>query len=63
MNIIVCMKQVPDTEAQIVLYCGGGYRSALSADNLKKMGYENVVSIDGGFRGWVSNNFDIITGA
>ena len=43
---------VPDHQAQIVLYCGGGYRSALAADNLQKMGYTNVFSMDGGFRGW-----------
>lgn len=45
-------ERIPDTAADIVLYCGGGYRSALSALNLKKMGYTNVVSMDGGFRGW-----------
>ncbi|MGH7177662.1 MAG: rhodanese-like domain-containing protein [Tepidisphaeraceae bacterium] len=44
--------RIPDTGAQIVLYCGGGFRSALAADNLQKMGYTNVVSMDGGFRGW-----------
>ena len=54
---------IPNKTQKMYLYCGGGYRSALSADNLKKMGYEKVVSVDGGFRGWVSNNFDIITGA
>ena len=42
----------PDTGAEIVLYCGGGFRSALAADNLQKMGYTNVYSMDGGFRGW-----------
>lgn len=42
----------PDTETELVLYCGGGYRSALAADNLRKMGYTNVISMDGGFRGW-----------
>lgn len=44
--------KIPDTNAEIVLYCGGGYRSALAADNLQKMGYKNVISMDGGFRGW-----------
>lgn len=44
--------KIPDTGAEIVLYCGGGYRSALAADNLQKMGYTNVWSMDGGFRGW-----------
>lgn len=43
---------IPDTSAAIVLYCGGGYRSALAADNLQKMGYTNVASMDGGYRGW-----------
>jgi rhodanese-related sulfurtransferase len=42
----------PDPQAEIVLYCGGGYRSALAADALQKMGYTNVWSLDGGFRGW-----------
>lgn len=45
-------KIVPDRSAEIVLYCGGGYRSALAADNLQKMGYQKVLSMDGGFRGW-----------
>ena len=43
---------IPDTNASIVLYCGGGFRSALAADNLQKMGYVNVRSMDGGIRGW-----------
>jgi rhodanese-related sulfurtransferase len=43
---------IPDQAAPIVLYCGGGFRSALAADNLQKMGYSNVVSMDGGWRGW-----------
>lgn len=43
---------IPDTSAPIVLYCGGGFRSALAADNLQKMGYTNVTSMDGGYRGW-----------
>lgn len=45
---------VPDHEAQIVLYCGGGYRSALAADNLQKMGYTRVASMDGGWRSWTA---------
>ena len=45
-------QKIPDTSAPIVLYCGGGFRSALAADNLQKMGYTNVISMDGGFRGW-----------
>lgn len=44
--------KVPDPATEIVLYCGGGFRSALAADNLQKMGYTNVLSMDGGFRGW-----------
>ncbi|HVO57466.1 MAG TPA: rhodanese-like domain-containing protein [Dongiaceae bacterium] len=44
--------KVPDTAAKIILYCGGGFRSALSADNLQKMGYSNVESMDGGWRDW-----------
>jgi rhodanese-related sulfurtransferase len=45
-------KVVPDKEAMVVLYCGGGYRSALAADNLQKMGYKNVLSMQGGIRLW-----------
>ena len=45
-------EKIPNREAEILLYCGGGYRSALAADNLEKMGYKNVVSVDGGWRGW-----------
>lgn len=44
--------RVPDLNAELVLYCGGGFRSALVADNLQKMGYTNVKSMDGGFGGW-----------
>ena len=44
--------RVPDLNAPLILYCGGGYRSALAADNLQKMGYTNVISMDGGVRGW-----------
>jgi len=40
----------PDKSAKLVLYCGGGYRSALATDNLQKMGYTNVISLDGGWR-------------
>ena len=53
-------KTVPDKEAQIVLYCGGGFRSALAAENLQKMGYRNVISMDGGWRGWTEAGFPII---
>ncbi len=44
---------IPDKNTEIILYCGGGFRSALSADNLQKMGYTGVVSMDGGWRVWV----------
>ena len=44
--------RVPDLDAPMVLYCGGGFRSALSADNLQKMGYRSVLSMDGGIREW-----------
>lgn len=43
---------VPDKQDSVVLYCGGGYRSALAADALQQMGYGNVISMDGGIRGW-----------
>lgn len=43
---------VPDKNTSLVLYCGGGFRSALAAENLQKMGYANVISMDGGWRGW-----------
>lgn len=42
----------PDPAAELILYCGGGFRSVLAAEALGKMGYANVVSMDGGFRGW-----------
>ncbi len=43
---------VPAKTTPLVLYCGGGFRSALAADNLQKMGYTDVISMDGGWRGW-----------
>ena len=46
--------KIPDKHAEIVLYCGGGYRSALAADNLQKMGYTNVWSLDGGIKAWIT---------
>ena len=45
-------EKFPDPNTELVLYCGGGFRSALAADNLQKMGYTNVYSMDGGYRGW-----------
>jgi rhodanese-related sulfurtransferase len=50
---------IPDIRAPIVLYCGGGYRSALAAEALGRMGYERVVSMDGGFRGWRESGYPI----
>jgi len=44
--------KVPDKSTKLVLYCGGGYRSALAADNLRKMGYTDAISLDGGMRAW-----------
>lgn len=44
--------KIPDKNAEIILYCGGGFRSALAGDMLLKMGYVNVISMDGGIRGW-----------
>jgi rhodanese-related sulfurtransferase len=43
---------VPDKRSELILYCGGGFRSALAADNLQKMGYTNVASMAGGWRAW-----------
>ncbi len=51
--------RVPDLDAEIVLYCGGGFRSALAADNLQKMGYKNVISMDGGIRGWREKGYPL----
>ena len=52
-------ERVPELNTPIVLYCGGGYRSALAADNLQKMGYTNVLSMDGGVRGWREKHFPL----
>lgn len=51
--------RVPDLGAEMILYCGGGFRSALAADNLQKMGYTNVISMDGGIRGWREKGFPL----
>ncbi len=51
----------PDTGTELVLYCGGGYRSALAADNLQKMGYTNVYSMDGGVRGWREKGLPMVS--
>ena len=50
-------RAIPDKHAALVLYCGGGYRSALAGDNLMKMGYTNVISMDGGWRAWVEAGY------
>jgi rhodanese-related sulfurtransferase len=46
-------QRVPDTGTKLILYCGGGFRSAIAGDNLQKMGYTNVESMDGGWKGWL----------
>jgi len=51
--------RVPDKSATLVLYCGGGFRSALAADNLKKMGYEHPISLDGGWREWSAEGMPV----
>ena len=50
-------QRVPDQNTPLVLYCGGGFRSAMAADNLQKMGYTNVLSLDGGIRVWREKGF------
>ena len=52
-------QRVPDKNAPLVLYCGGGFRSALAAESLQKMGYARVLSMDGGFRGWVEAGYPV----
>jgi rhodanese-related sulfurtransferase len=54
--------RVPDQGTPLVLYCGGGFRSALAADNLQKMGYTQVFSMDGGIRGWREKGFALTKG-
>jgi len=51
--------RVPELNSEMILYCGGGYRSALAADNLQKMGYTNVISMDGGIRGWREKGYPL----
>jgi rhodanese-related sulfurtransferase len=53
-------ERVPELDTPMVLYCGGGFRSALAADNLQKMGYTNVISMDGGIRGWREKNYPLV---
>jgi rhodanese-related sulfurtransferase len=52
-------ERAPQLNAPLILYCGGGFRSALAADNLQKMGYTNVLSMDGGIRGWREKHFPL----
>jgi rhodanese-related sulfurtransferase len=52
-------ERVPDLNAPVILYCGGGFRSALAADNLQKMGYKDVLSMDGGIRAWREKGFPL----
>jgi rhodanese-related sulfurtransferase len=49
----------PDLQTELVLYCGGGFRSALAADSLQKMGYTNVISMDGGIRDWREKGYPL----
>jgi rhodanese-related sulfurtransferase len=52
-------ERFPDLGTPLVLYCGGGFRSALAADNLQKMGYTNVISMDGGIRDWREKGYPL----
>jgi rhodanese-related sulfurtransferase len=54
-------RAIPDLKAEIVLYCGGGFRSALAADSLQQMGYQNVISMDGGWKRWRELGYPIET--
>jgi rhodanese-related sulfurtransferase len=55
-------ERVPDPNTAMVLYCGGGFRSALAADNLQRMGFPNVLSMDGGIRGWREKGWPLTRG-
>jgi rhodanese-related sulfurtransferase len=54
--------RVPELNTELVLYCGGGFRSALAADNLQKMGYTDVISMDGGIRDWRERGYPLTKG-
>jgi rhodanese-related sulfurtransferase len=54
--------RLPDTKAELILYCGGGFRSALAAENLQRMGYTNVLSMDGGIRDWRQKGYPLTSG-
>ena len=51
--------RVPDLATEVILYCGGGFRSALAGDSLQKMGYKNVISMDGGIRDWRGKGYPL----
>ncbi|HEY4762901.1 MAG TPA: rhodanese-like domain-containing protein [Candidatus Sulfotelmatobacter sp.] len=51
--------RVPELNTEMILYCGGGFRSALAADNLQKMGYTNIISMDGGIRDWRKKEYPL----
>ena len=55
-------QKIPDANAEIVLYCGGGFRSAHVADNLQRIGYKNVISMDGGVSGWRDKGYPMTKG-
>jgi rhodanese-related sulfurtransferase len=55
-------ERLPDTGVEIILYCGGGFRSALAAENLQRMGYTNVRSMDGGIRDWRGKGYPLTSG-
>lgn len=52
-------KTIPNKDSTLILYCGGGFRSVLSAYNLQKMGYSNVISMDGGMRDWLNSGYNV----
>jgi rhodanese-related sulfurtransferase len=54
-------RMFPEVDAELILYCGGGFRSALAADNLRRMGYQRAISMDGGMRGWREAGLDVET--
>ena len=53
--------RIPDRDTRLVLYCGGGFRSALAADNLRKMGYKSAISLDGGWRAYLESGLPVET--
>jgi rhodanese-related sulfurtransferase len=55
--------KVPDKNTRLVLYCGGGFRSALAADNLQKMGYTDAISLDGGWKAWQQASLPVDSGS